>query len=183
MPLPALGGATGNDIWGWTDAKSKREFAIMGTSTSTGFVEVTDPKNPVLIGTLPTRGTPDYVLWRDIKVDGQYAYIVSEVSGSGLQVFDLRRLLTASTDTPTVFTSDAASDEFSYAHNISINQETDVAYVVGTTTGSRAAAPRSSAQSRTKSAASSSSSGSSGTSPGGSESSGGRSIPKSFSRC
>ena len=39
------------------------------------FVEVTDPKNPVLIGTLPTRGTPDYVLWRDIKVDGHYAYI------------------------------------------------------------------------------------------------------------
>jgi choice-of-anchor B domain-containing protein len=134
VPLPALGGATGNDIWGWTDAKSKREFAIMGTSTSTGFVEVTDPKNPVLIGTLPTRGTPDYVLWRDIKVDGHYAYIVSEISGSGLQVFDLRRLLTASTATPTVFASDAAYDEFSSAHNISINQETDVAYVVGSDT-------------------------------------------------
>jgi choice-of-anchor B domain-containing protein len=134
VPLPALGGATGNDIWGWTDAKSKREFAIMGTSTSTGFVEVTDPKNPMLIGTLPTRGTPDYVLWRDIKVDGHYAYIVSEISGSGLQVFDLRRLLSASTATPTVFTSDAAYDEFSSAHNISINQETDVAYVVGSDT-------------------------------------------------
>ncbi|MDP8909666.1 MAG: choice-of-anchor B family protein [Chloroflexota bacterium] len=134
VALPILGGATGNDIWGWTDGKSKREFAIMGTSTSTGFVEVTDPKNPVLIGTLPTRGTPDYVLWRDIKVDGHYAFIVSEISGSGLQVFDLRRLLTASAVTPAVFTSDATYDAFSYAHNVSINQETDVAYVVGSNT-------------------------------------------------
>jgi len=134
VPLPVLGGATGNDVWGWTDGKSKREFAIMGTSTSTGFVEVTDAKNPVLIGTLPTRGTPDFVLWRDIKVDGHYAFIVSEISGSGLQVFDLRRLLTASTATPTVFTSDATYDRFSHAHNISINQETDVAYVVGSNT-------------------------------------------------
>ena len=133
VPLPVLGGATGNDIWGWTDPKSKREFAIMGTSTSTGFVEVTDPKNPVLIGTLPTRGVPDYVLWRDVKVDNHFAFIVSEISGSGLQVFDLRRLLTAG-PTPTVFAEDAAYDEFSYAHNISINTTTDFAYVVGSNT-------------------------------------------------
>jgi choice-of-anchor B domain-containing protein len=137
VPLPALGGATGNDIWGWTDAKNKREYAIMGTSTSTGFVDVTDPKNPVLVGILPTRGTPDYVLWRDIKVDGHYAFIVSEVSRSGLQVFDLHRLRDAGGATPTVFTSDAAYDRFSYAHNIAINTETDYAYVVGSNTCGR----------------------------------------------
>lgn len=134
VPLPVLGGATGNDIWGWRDGRSKREFAIMGTSTSTGFVEVTDPKNPRLIGFLPTRGIPDYVLWRDVKVSGHYAYIVSEVTGSGLQVFDLNRLLTAPTGSPTVFTSDAVYDGFRYAHNISINTDSDTAYVVGSNT-------------------------------------------------
>jgi choice-of-anchor B domain-containing protein len=132
VSLPQLGGATGNDIWGWTDPQTGREYAIMGTSNSTGFVDVTDPKNPVVVGVLPTRGTPDFVLWRDIKVDGNYAFIVSEITGSGLQVFDLTRLRGRTSST--VFTSDAAYDEFSWAHNIAINTETDYAYVVGSNT-------------------------------------------------
>ncbi|MDQ4040611.1 MAG: choice-of-anchor B family protein [Actinomycetota bacterium] len=136
VPLPMLGGATGNDIWGWTDPQTGREYALMGTSNSTGFVDVTDPRNPVLVGTLPTRGRPDFVLWRDIKVDGNYAFIVSEITRSGLQVFDLTRLRDAG-PTPQVFTADATYDEFSFAHNISINRETDTAYVVGSNTCAR----------------------------------------------
>ena len=132
VALPALGGATGNDIWGWTDRKTRREYAIMGTSTSTGFVDVTDPENPVLVGVLPTQGTPDYVLWRDIKVLGNYAFIVSEISGSGLQVFDLTQL--RGRTGPTVFTSTASYDEFSYAHNVHINEATKTAFVVGSNT-------------------------------------------------
>jgi choice-of-anchor B domain-containing protein len=132
VSLPALGGATGNDIWGWTDPETGHEYAIMGTSNSTGFVDVTDPKNPVLVGVLPTRGTPDFVLWRDIKVDGNYAFIVSEITDSGLQVFDLTRL--RGRTSPTVFTSDATYDEFSWAHNIGINTDTHYAYVVGSNT-------------------------------------------------
>ena len=129
VPLTMLGGATGNDIWGWTDPQTGREYAIMGTSNSTGFVDVTDAENPVLVGILPTRGVPDYVLWRDIKVHGDHAFIVSEVTGSGLQVFDLTRL--RGVTTPQVFTDDASHDGFSYAHNISINNESGTAYVVG----------------------------------------------------
>jgi choice-of-anchor B domain-containing protein len=132
VSLPQLGGATGNDIWGWTDPQTGREYAIMGTSNSTGFVDVTNPKDPVVVGVLPTRGTPDFVLWRDIKVDGNYAFIVSEITGSGLQVFDLTRLRGRTSST--VFTSDAAYDEFSFAHNIAINTDTDYAYVVGSDT-------------------------------------------------
>jgi len=133
VPLPALGGATGNDIWGWTDPETGREYAIMGTSNSTGFVDVTDPRQPELIGTLPTQGIPDFVLWRDVKVANDHAFIVSEVSGSGLQVFDLTRLRDAG-DTPQLFTADASYYEFGSAHNISINEETDYAYVVGSDT-------------------------------------------------
>jgi choice-of-anchor B domain-containing protein len=133
VPLPMLGGATGNDIWGWTDPETSREYALMGTSTSTGFVDVTDPQDPKLVGVLPTRGTPDYVLWRDIKVDGNYAFIVSEVTGSGMQVFDLTRLRDAGL-VPQVFDADAEYGEMSNTHNISINTETDTAYAVGTNT-------------------------------------------------
>ena len=134
VPLPALGGATGNDVWGWTDPETGREYALMGTSTSTGFVDVTDPASPVLVGVLPTRGTPDFVLWRDVKVDGNYAFIVSEITGSGLQVFDLTRLRDAGGSTPTLFSSDATYDEFTYAHNIGINEGSDTAYAVGSDT-------------------------------------------------
>lgn len=136
VSLPELGGPAGNDIWGWTDPKTEREYAIMGTTNSTGFVDVTDPTDPVLVGVLPTRGIPDYVLWRDIKVDGHYAFIVSELTTSGMQVFDLRRLRRADPGmgSPVVFDSDAAYDEVSYAHNIWINQRTDTAYLVGSDT-------------------------------------------------
>ncbi|MGH2956726.1 MAG: choice-of-anchor B family protein, partial [Solirubrobacterales bacterium] len=131
VPLPLLGGATGNDIWGWTDPATGREYAMMGTSHGTGFVDVTDPREPILVGTLPTAGIPDNVLWRDIKVDGNYAFIVSEVTGSGMQVFDLTRLRDAA-EMPTIFDADAFYDEMSSTHNISINTETDFAYAVGT---------------------------------------------------
>jgi hypothetical protein len=68
IPLPMLGGANGNDIWGWTDPVpdpddgKRHEYAIMGTGFSTGFVDVTDPQKPVLVGRLPTRGFPDFIL-------------------------------------------------------------------------------------------------------------------------
>lgn len=132
VPLPALGVGNGNDVWGWTDSQTGREYAIMGTSTATGFVDVTDPENPLLVGQLPTEGAGALVLWRDIKVNGDHAYIVSEIDNSGLQVFDLTRL--RGRTTPTVFSADATYDEFSSAHNVAINNQTDMAYAVGSDT-------------------------------------------------
>ena len=129
-PLPLLGGATGNDIWGWTDPESGREYAIMGTSNSTGFVDVTDPANPTLVGVLPTAGVPDYVLWRDVKVSGNYAYIVAEVTDAGLQVFDLTRLR----DETGIFDADAHYTEFGNAHNVHVNPASDTVYAVGSNT-------------------------------------------------
>ncbi|MGI8805731.1 MAG: choice-of-anchor B family protein [Thermoleophilaceae bacterium] len=140
VPLPEFGLGSGNDVWGWTDPRTGREYAIVGTALSTGFVDVTNPENPKVVGELPTAGIPDFVLWRDIKVDGHYAFIVSEVSRHGMQVFDLRRLRGAG-PTPTVFDADAnyrgmdsSGEILSNSHNISINRKTDYAYLVGTNT-------------------------------------------------
>ena len=44
----------GNDIWGWTDAASGREFALFGLTNGTSFIEVTDPTAPTYLGTLRT---------------------------------------------------------------------------------------------------------------------------------
>jgi choice-of-anchor B domain-containing protein len=139
VTLPNLGGPAGNDIWGWTDRKQDRDFAIMGTTNSTAFIDVTKASNPVVVGILPTAGIPDFVLWRDIKVDGHYAFIVSEITAHGMQVFDLHRLRETDTSqpVPTVFDADANYDEISNTHNISINRKTDYAYLVGTDTCSK----------------------------------------------
>lgn len=90
MPLSTIGGGSGNDIWGWTDPLTGKEYALMGRSSGTSFVDISDPVNPVYIGNLPTHTSNSS--WRDIKVYANYAFVVSEASGHGMQVFDLTRL-------------------------------------------------------------------------------------------
>ncbi len=133
VPLAAMGGGTGNDIWGWTDPLTGNEYAIMGTSNGTAFVDVTDPRNPVLVGTMPTQSAVVLPLWRDIKVFGDHAFAVSEHRDHGMQVFDLTRLR-ASNAVPSVFTPDAVYSEFGSAHNIAVNTDSGFAYAVGTNT-------------------------------------------------
>ncbi len=142
LPLAGAGLGNGNDVWGWTDPKTGNEYALVGSALATAFVDVTDPKNPRTVGFLPTAqdAPPTFILWRDIKVDGNWAYIVSEIDGHGMQVFDLRRLRDPE-PVPEVFTEDAlyrgADDEgleLGHAHNVAINEETDFAYVIGSNT-------------------------------------------------
>ncbi|MCA9971351.1 MAG: choice-of-anchor B family protein [Anaerolineales bacterium] len=132
MPLAQIGGGEANDIWGWTDSKSGREFAIIGRTNGTGFVEVTDPQNPVYMGSLPTHSGNS--LWRDIKVYANHAFIVSEASAHGIQVFDLDRL-TKVNNPPVTFTEDAHYGGFGSAHNLVINEDSGYAYGVGANCG------------------------------------------------
>ncbi|MGB0897012.1 MAG: choice-of-anchor B family protein [Flavobacteriaceae bacterium] len=131
MPLSVLGGATGNDSWGWTDPVSGTEYALVSTSSGTAFVDITYPTVPVLVGTLATATTNS--TWRDVKVYQDHAFIVSEASNHGMQVFDLTRLRTA-TNLPVSFNSDAHYTGFGKAHNIVINEDSGYAYAVGSNT-------------------------------------------------
>ncbi|MCB0792675.1 MAG: choice-of-anchor B family protein [Flavobacteriales bacterium] len=132
MDLTALGngGGTGNDCWGWTDPVTGREYALMGLSNGTAFVDITDPVNPVLVGNLPRHAGTAVSIWRDIKTYADHAYIVSEASGSGIQVFDLTRLRSVTTP-PETFTEDGHSNAVSNAHNIVIDTTAAMAYAVG----------------------------------------------------
>ena len=47
LPLADIGGGKGNDVWGWTDPLTGREYAIMGRSTGTSFVDISVPTSPV----------------------------------------------------------------------------------------------------------------------------------------
>lgn len=133
IPIDELGGAgaEGNDSWGWTDPQTGNEYALVGTSTNAAFVDITDPSNPILLGTLPTATSNSP--WRDIKTYNDHAFIVSEAPGHGMQVFDLTRLRNV-TNPPETFTADASYNGFGSAHNIVINEESGFAYAVGSDT-------------------------------------------------
>ena len=130
VSLEQLDAAAANDCWGWTDTLTGREYAIIGLDNGTAFIDITIPNQPVIIGKLPTQTLAS--IWRDIKVFGNHAYIVSEADNHGMQVFDLTHL--RDTTTYTVFSADSHYDGFGNAHNIAINEYSGYAYAVGTQT-------------------------------------------------
>ncbi len=84
LPISEFGGfANANDCWGYT-SPSGREYAILGLSGATAFIEVTEPTDPVVLAVLSGPSS----LWRDTKTYQEYAYSVSE-GGGGIQVFDM----------------------------------------------------------------------------------------------
>ena len=131
IDLNTLSASSGNDSWGWTDPEDGKEYALMGLTNGTAFIDISSPTNPIYLGKLPTH--TDASQWRDIKVYGNYAFVVSEAPGHGMQVFDLTRLRNVN-NAPATFTNDAHYDGFGRAHNIVINPEQPYAYAVGTST-------------------------------------------------
>jgi choice-of-anchor B domain-containing protein len=125
-----------NDIWGWSDEQTGREYALVGRIDATSFVDITDPSNPIFIGELPkTEGVPDGT-WRDIKVYRDHAYIVADGSGAhGMQVFDLAQLRGRNGSPPVRFTPTAHYTRINSSHNIVINEESGFAYAVGASAG------------------------------------------------
>lgn len=117
----------GSDIWGWTDPQTGKEYAIAAMTNSTAFVDISDPLNPNFLGRLNTNAGNNY--WRDVKVYNNYAFIVADnVGNHGMQVFDLTKLRTA--DSSTLHTADKIYSDVTSCHNIFINEDTGIAYLV-----------------------------------------------------
>ena len=131
LSLDDLTATRGNDSWGWTDPDDGKEYAIMGVNNGTVFVDISNPINPIYLGKLPTYTSNS--TWRDIKVFSNHAFIVSEASGHGMQIFDLTRLRLV-INPPETFTEDAHYTGFGGSHNIVINEDTGFAYSVGDNT-------------------------------------------------
>ncbi|MDZ7788997.1 MAG: choice-of-anchor B family protein [Xanthomonadales bacterium] len=133
LPLEDIGGgANGADNWGWVHEQSGRMFALMGRSNGVAFVEITDPEQPLFLGNLPRPSGVSDSVWTDIKTYDNHAFIVADaVTGQGIQIFDLRRLLQVDPDQPETFDTDAHFAGFDSAHNIAINEQTGYAYAVG----------------------------------------------------
>lgn len=131
LPLSTIGGGRGNDVWGWTDALTGREDALMGRTSGVSLVDVTDPAAPRYLGNLPGHSVNS--TWRSIKVFADHAFIVSEAAGHGMQVFDLQQLRSVPV-APATFSETAHYSGFATAHNVVINENSGFAYAVGTNT-------------------------------------------------
>ncbi|MBI5849643.1 MAG: choice-of-anchor B family protein [Planctomycetes bacterium] len=120
-----------NDIWGYVDPGTGREFALLLSRQGTYVVETTDPTNPVqrgyIAGSLSGWSTST---WRDARTYGRYAYVVTE-GGGGMQVIDLGNPLSP----VFVRTHRPAGVTWGNTHNISIDLSTGKLYVVGTAGG------------------------------------------------
>ena len=121
VTLGELGGASGNDCWGYV-SPSGREYALIGVNTGTGIVEITDPSSPTIV----TRIDGPNSLWRDIKTYGHYAYSVSE-GGGGIQVIDLEQVDTGMVTLVNEVTAGGTSE----THNVAIDEESGFLYRCG----------------------------------------------------
>ncbi|MBT6785698.1 MAG: choice-of-anchor B family protein [Planctomycetes bacterium] len=123
IPLPEMqsGISNGNDCWGYT-SPSGREYALMAHSSGTTVVEVTNPGNPNILGTI----TGPNSLWRDVKTYQNFAYAVSE-GGGGIQVIDLSDVDNGNIPlTNTITTGGGLS-----SHNVAIDTDSGYLYRCG----------------------------------------------------
>ncbi|MCA8951714.1 MAG: choice-of-anchor B family protein [Planctomycetes bacterium] len=112
-----------NDVWGYT-APNGDEYALLGTTTGTVVVDVSDPANPVERGFFAWTSSP----WRDIRTYGPYAYVGTE-AGQGFQILSL-----ASPNSPSAIGVFGASHS-NNSHNVCIDTGAGRLYLAGCNSG------------------------------------------------
>jgi choice-of-anchor B domain-containing protein len=120
--LSTFGASSGNDCWGYT-SPSGREYALMGVSNALQVVEITDPGNPVIVGSVSHTNTT----WGDIKTYGHYAYVVNDSGGGGMDIVDL-----SDVDNGNLTLVQRMTDGgLSTSHNVAIDTDSGYLYLAG----------------------------------------------------
>ena len=127
LPSADMGGGTMSDIWGWSDRKTKREYALLGASNGLKFIDVTNPAKPRYLGTLVKADSA--LVWQDVETYKNYAFVVCDLSPCGMQIFDLRRL--RGVKEPQQWTPDLVYPTSLATHALDINTGTGYAYLNG----------------------------------------------------
>ena len=123
IPLSGFGNpGNGNDCWGYVSA-SGREYALMGVSNAMVVVEITDPSNPVIIESISHTDT----LWGDVKVFGEYCYVVNDNGGGGMDVIDLSDVDNGVVTLVQRFTESGLSE----SHNVVVDEASSFLYLAG----------------------------------------------------
>jgi choice-of-anchor B domain-containing protein len=106
-------------------------------------VDITDAEDPLVMFFVPTQTVASN--WRDIKVFKNHMYIISEASNHGMQIVDLTVVRDPQVRAAAVAAKDAGEqpprrepdvhyDEFGNCHNIALNEDTGMAYAIGSRT-------------------------------------------------
>ncbi len=110
-----------SDIWGYES--DGNEYAIVGRNNGTSIIDISDPANPVEVVDIPGGNST----WRDMKVWGDYAYVVDDQAGESLLIIDMSNL-PESYDYQYWDGNDTLS--FETVHNIFMD-ENGIAYLFG----------------------------------------------------
>lgn len=86
VSLTTFGSASGNSCFGFV-SPSGREYAAMGLDNKVAFVEITNPRAPRIVASIPHTAN----LWADIKIYRNACYVSSEAA-IGIQVIDLSQI-------------------------------------------------------------------------------------------
>lgn len=92
--VPVVGSADGrkySGCWGWYQASKNKEYAIVGTSTKTYFIDITNPYNPQIKDSV--MGRSPACTWRELKTYQNYCYVASDVcTPNSFQIIDMQYL-------------------------------------------------------------------------------------------
>lgn len=105
---------TYNEVWGL--ARNGHEYAIIGSTAGTHFIDVTDPTNPTEAFFVRGAASGPHIIHRHFHDSGDYLYGVCDEGSSTLQIIDISRL----PDTVTVVYD--SNSEIIRAHNIFIDE-------------------------------------------------------------
>ncbi|CAL3969718.1 hypothetical protein PZA11_007696 [Diplocarpon coronariae] len=132
------GGIIGSSAWGWTDPDSGREFVVSGMYQGCVFLEVLSTGKLLPLGFLPPAAPLNRnALWKEIRSYKNFMLIASELEGSGVQIFDMTKLLTIDPATaPVHFTQADLTGHFTdlplgRSHNVVVNEESNFAATAG----------------------------------------------------
>jgi choice-of-anchor B domain-containing protein len=77
--------------WGWHQVAKGKEYALVGSSAKTYFIDVTNPLSPVICDSV--MGARAGCTWRELKTYQNYCYIVSDdAAPNSFQIVDMQYL-------------------------------------------------------------------------------------------
>ena len=135
--IGGVAGGMGSSLYGWTDSLTGHEYAIMGASNGTAFVDVTNPFNPIYVANLPKYAGSADTEWAQPKVYGNYAYIGVDRTSHPLQFVNLTQLRNYAGTTMTLGAGTyagvgAGSLNVHQIHTMAINPQSGFLYLAGT---------------------------------------------------
>jgi choice-of-anchor B domain-containing protein len=78
--------------WGWDQTAKNKEYAIVGSSTGTYFIDITAPATPTVSDYVKGAHTSPCI-WREMHTYQNYCYVVSDDSpGNSFQIIDMQYL-------------------------------------------------------------------------------------------